>query len=485
MQELSLEQVFGQVEEAFQQKNVSRVEALLWPALEQFPNIAQFWFYGGCVFFQTGRPAIAAQLFRKAIELEDSPHIYSNLGACLRRMNLHEEGERVLRAALDRDPDYAPALVNLGSMYVNEGNPQEGIPHLEKALAIGTERGAGWNLGLLYLEAARFGEGFDLYRKGAGHERLVRKFSADKDREPAVLPLDLSPISAQDKTLIVWGEQGIGDELMFGTILEKARLDFKEVILEAHPRLLALHQRAHPGMQAFDSRKEERAEWYDALGLRADYKCGIGDLAAIYRRSIDDFLYGREFNGGPPYRTEPDATSLRWRQSLLELADGRPIVGLATRGGVMQTARTYRTLSLKDVDALFTETDAMFVSFDYDDMSGFVEYVDGKFGEGRLKWFPSIVQHYDYHLQVPLLQATDMLVTVCQSIAHLAGGIGHNVRVLTPLRCAWRYTPVPGLPRESWYWWPEPNVRLYRQDDPESWEGPMRRVIDDIKGLKP
>ena len=59
------------------------------------------------------------------------------------------------------------------------------------------------------------------------------------------------------------------------------------------------------------------------------------------------------------------------------------------RNGVT-TALVFVTSHPQSVDALFTETDAMFVSFDYDDMSGFVEYVDGKFGEGRLKWLPGV-----------------------------------------------------------------------------------------------
>jgi tetratricopeptide (TPR) repeat protein len=477
LQELSLIDVFSQIEEAFKANNISRVEALLWPAVEQFPDIAQFWFYGGCVFFKSNRPAIAAQLFRKAIELEDSPHIYSNLGACLRRMNLHEQGLTVLRAALDRDADYAPALVNIGSMYVNEGCPQEGIPYLERAVKIGTERGANWNLGLLYLESARFGEGFDCYRAGVAHERLVRTFSTDKTREPALLPVDFK-LGSRRPTLIVWGEQGIGDELMFGSILEDARKDF-DITLECHPRLVALHAQAHPGLNLYPTRKDSVADWYDGLGLTIEYKCGIGDLGALYRRSAESFTHTPA-----PYQRIKTPETLNYRASLLELAEGRPIVGLATRGGVMSTARTYRTLRPADVDRLFSETEAMFVSFDYDDMTGFADYIDKKFGENRYKWFPSIVQHYDFHHTADLLHAMDLTVTVCQSVAHLAAGMGLPVRVLTPKRVAWRYAPVPGLSEDLWFWYQNPVVRLYRQDDPDSWVAPMGRVIRDIQELR-
>jgi len=60
--------------------------------------------------------------------------------------------------------------------------------------------------------------------------------------------------------------------------------------------------------------------------------------------------------------------------------------------------------------------------------------------------------------------------------------MGLPTRVLTPIRCAWRYAPVPHEP-ELWYWYPDPEIRLYRQDDPDSWSGPLSRVIADINAL--
>ena len=89
MQELGIAQVFDAVEKAFKDEDLVRVESLLWPALEQFPDISQFWFYGGCLHFKSGRAAIAATMFKRAIELEDHAHSYSNLGACYRRRSAY------------------------------------------------------------------------------------------------------------------------------------------------------------------------------------------------------------------------------------------------------------------------------------------------------------------------------------------------------------------------------------------------------------
>ena len=161
----------------------------------------------------------------------------------------------------------------------------------------------------------------------------------------------------------------------------------------------------------------------------------------------------------------------------------RPIVGLATRGGVMQTSRTYRTIRSDDLDRLFTQTDALFVCLDYDDVMDMANYIGTKHGEDRFKWWPSIVQHWDFDHVAALIEATDLTVTVCQSVAHLSASLAHPTRVLTPKRCAWRYAPAPGIDPERWYWYGGANVKLYRQESHKGWEGPLDKVIADINKL--
>jgi tetratricopeptide (TPR) repeat protein len=189
MFEVGLEQVCEEINDAFGGKNFARVDSLLWPALDQFPEVPQLWFYAGNLAFKTGKAALSAMCFERAVQLDENPLVLANLGAAYRRMNRHEDGLAVLQRALERDPNYEPALVNYGAMWVNEGRPENGIPSLEKAVALGRargklEEGAEWNLGLLYLEAGRFAEGFDIYRNGYGAERLVRTYGYGDVPEP-------------------------------------------------------------------------------------------------------------------------------------------------------------------------------------------------------------------------------------------------------------------------------------------------------------
>lgn len=494
MEEISIQHVLEGIGDAFAKSDLKRVEALLWPALDQFSDIPQLWFYAGNLFFQTGRAAPAEAAFQRCVQLDDNPLVLANLGAAYRKLNKHEEGTRVLQAAIDRNPDYQPALVNLGSMYVNEGCPEKGIPHLERAVELGRktnnmERGAEWNLSLLYLEAGRFKEGFEFYRHGYGKERLVRAYGKDSKGvpEPARLEPD-SPatIDGRRAKLIVWAEQGVGDEIMASTVLIDASRDF-DIYFECHPRLEWLHRNSKwaRGLEAegrevriYPTRKEDQIAWPIEEQVLADYKCPLLDLAARYRQDAASFTRA---SVSLPFFTCDAKESAEYREQLKLIAGGRPIVGLATRGGVMQTARTYRTLRVPDADYLFQNTDCLFVSLDYDDMTQFASYAYDKYGENRYRWIPSICQHWDLHHTAALIDACDLVVTVCQTAAHMAAAMGKPTRVLTPKRCAWRYAPVKDEP-ERWYWYDDPAVKLYRSSD-EGWSSALARVVADIRSL--
>ena len=474
MHEMGLPAVMQAIEKNLAEGKVGAAENLLWPALSQYPTVAPLWFYAGNVMVQTGRDPMAMICYQHSDELEPNAYVLGNLGAMYRRLNRTDESRTVLDLALFRDPNNISALANRGAVAVNNGNPAEGIPFLERAKELGTDHAADWNLALLYLEAGRFREGFELYATGIGHERFIRTYSwPGGPAEPALLTPE-SPRAG--KTLIVYGEQGIGDELMYGTIIEQARKDFGAVIFDCHPRLEQLHRQAHPGMEIHPTRKDEHIRWPLGLGAMADYKAPIGELAHLYKTRRESFYWD-----GPIYRADPVDTR-RYRKRLEEVAQGRPIVGLALRGGVMSTARQERTIRAETPLPLFRDTNALFVCLDYEDMVEMGAYLEAQVGPGRYLQVPAITQHWDYHHTAALVAATDLTVTVCQSVAHLSAGMGHPTRVLVPTKCAWRY----GTTDTDWYWYPGPHAQLLRQDPASnSWEPAIAAAVQAIREIQP
>ena len=66
--------------------------------------------------------------------------------------------------------------------------------------------------------------------------------------------------------------------------------------------------------------------------------------------------------------------------------------------------------------------------------------------------------------------ATDLVITVDTSMGHLAGALGKPVWILIPKAADWRWM----LEREDSPWYP--SARLFRQQKPGDWDGPLARL---------
>jgi ADP-heptose:LPS heptosyltransferase len=73
-----------------------------------------------------------------------------------------------------------------------------------------------------------------------------------------------------------------------------------------------------------------------------------------------------------------------------------------------------------------------------------------------------------------ILTLVDELVTVDTSVAHLAGALGRQVRVLLPLIPDWRWL----LSRADSPWYP--TATLYRQKERGQWSEPVQALVDDV-----
>lgn len=470
MQSLTLDSVVETVRDALKAGNLQLAEEFLWPALNQRPHIGALWFYAGNVLAARGLQAVALECFLKSYQLEPHPAILSNAGTCLRYMQDVPLCRQLLQYGLERSPDDVTILANLCGSYVNEGNPQTGIAYGERVID-NPEAGPAvkFNLALLYLEAGEFARGFELYAQGHHTHREYRVY----DPDPPPLTRELhDELRGKGKRLLVYGEQGLGDELMFATMLEDARRDY-EIIFDCHPRLEWLHRHArwarhdddYPPITLHATRKNFEID--KGWEVEADAKVPIGNLGRFYRNDLSKFTWR-----GPWYMP-PERERAEYRAHLERIARGRKIIGLTTRGGSPQTARMYRMMPTEVLEQLFADDRNLVVALDYEDVTPLADWVTQKYGPGRLVWHPSIVWHWDYHQTAALVAATDAVVTVTQTIAHLSAAMGHPTYVMTPSRPDWRM----GLTGESWCWYPSPNTRLLRQIG-DSWAPACTRLFE-------
>jgi tetratricopeptide (TPR) repeat protein len=469
MHSIGLQSVVESTEAALRDGNLNLAEQLLGPALDQRPQHAVLWFYYGSLCVARGQNALGYQCLLKSMDLEPHPAVWGNAAACLRNMQQIDACRNLLRIGLDRDPGNPHMLANLCGSYVNEGDPYPGIEcgnQIKDHHEVGPA--AKFNLALLNLEAGNLAEGFELYATGHHTAREDRVYEPD----PPVLTRELhEQLKGTGKRLLVYGEQGLGDELMFATMLEQAGEDY-HLVFDSHPRLQWLHENSYWQISADADLTGTRKVRDRILSSHdCDAKVAIGNLARFYRADKSQFPAG-------PFYSAPEIQTAEYIAKLEQVAAGRKIIGLATRGGLMQTARLYRMLPMEVIERLFDQPDLMFVSLDYEDMTALAQWAAQKYGPNKFVWQPSILWHWQYEYTAALVAATDAVVTVPQTVAHLSAAMGHPTYLMTPSRPDWRL----GLTGETWYWYPNDQVKLLRQQG-QSFQPALERLFELLQQL--
>lgn len=477
MIELGLSQVYATVEAALQSGDIQKASNLLFPALDQFPHDAQLWFYAGHIMSKRESYAMARIAAERSAQLLPSAPAYANIGAICRRLNDTQGAVEALQKSIEYQPDDANTWNNVAANYINEGDPLPGIAAAQRALSIKPDMlKAKWNLGLLQLEVGDFANGWRNYREGLYDlNRQLRSYTPNGEGEPLLVESlnqlgQWQEANGKKPRVIVWGEQGIGDEIMFASIMEDFS-QWAEIVFECHPRLESIFRRSFPFVaEIHPTRKDDHISWY-AEAEPCQFKLPIGDLGLLLRPTLESFR-----SGARPYLVADPAKVDWYRRTLKQIVPDGKFVGVAWTGGVIRTARTYRCCQLEQLYDL--GKGGTLVSLQYEDDTLAVQHYMERTGRTMLR-FPAITRHYDYDHTLALVCALDSVVTVCQSVAHLAAAAGVHVSVLVPDKPAWRY----GLSGEQWFWYGA-RAQLFRRSGAK-WDEAIQRMLLQQYGITP
>lgn len=451
--------------------NLDEAERLYCAILDTLPNNPRLLYLLGNVFLQRKRWSLAIAVLTVAHTLEPlfGP-VLTNLGAAYRECGKHDLAHALWRRAVD-DGDFdefpeerAEALANLGGIHVNGADPEAVIAMADAALAIDPDNASAiWNKALGLLEAGRWAEAWPLYDAGSlrAPDRRNRDFTGrgtpDWD-------------GRSGGRLVVFGEQGIGDEIMFASILpDLIATPGLEVILECHPRLLGLMARSFPGVRCFGTRKDDHITWpVEHYGdpPAIDWKIPIGSLGRLYRPSA------KACPGTPFLRADPER--VRGMRARLSGFGTKPKVGLGWRGGAVKTRNDLRSVNLDALAPLIAahRRDVTFISLQYTD-----EAIDEA---AHLAWrhglevhhFPEVISAFDYDETAALVEALDLTILCNTTAMHVAGALGRECWSFTPRKCAWREGLTGPNP---WY----SSVRMVRAEG-DDWAPVLARLQSDL-----
>ncbi len=418
-------------------------------ALHYRPEYAEARFNFGVLDLEEGAVESAAARFEEAVRLKpDYAEAWSNLGLVQSsHLGRFEEAEASLRQALIARPHFPDALCNLGMLRNGQGRFDDALEIYDELLRHHPAmHEARLNRALLYLARGNFVRGWEDYEaRKHGSPHFVERYA----RFPE---WDGSP--APDKTLLVYAEQGLGDEIMFASCLPETIASVQHCVIDCSPKLEALFKRSFPAATVHGTLQTGPDPPWLQCAPAIDLRVPMGSLPRLFRPNEAAF---------PPYAgylKADESKTARWRERLGGLGAGLK-VGISWRGGTAKTRRNVRSLTLEQLLPLLQLPGVRFVSLQYTDCGEELARLRLTHGIRIEHWQEAID---DYDETAALVMALDLVISVQTAVAHLTGALGATGWVMLSAVPEWRYLASGDtLP---WY----PSVRLFRQRSPGEWE---------------
>jgi len=375
----------------------------------------------------------------------------SNRAIVLRDLLRYDEALACVDKAVKLDPKDCDAWVNRGSVLHEMNRDRDAVASFDKALALDAAHAdAHWNKALSLLMMGDFAQGW-------------KAFEWRRRRREAAAPRSFcAPIWSGDTVkggaLLVWGEQGVGDELFYSGMIGDLAARGMDICLEADKRLLPLFQRSYPAVTAIARSTSPDPAANDA---RIQAQISTASLGQYVRRAPSAFPTERR-----AYLQADAARAARYRAQLLTGGKTRLIgVSWVSKNpdfGIHKSSRLREWGPIWDAAGDHTQ----FVDLQYGDTT-----------EERAAT-PLDLQHLDdldlfndLDGLAALITACDLVITVSNTTAHLAGALGVPVWVLVPAGngTLWYWSPAVA---PLWY----PSARVFKQSRVNDWSDVIDRV---------
>ena len=433
----------------------------------------------------------AIKMFRLYVaSCPESPLGYNNLGSCLADMGQTEEAIETLRAALYRMPEEAMLWNSLATVLAESNRPDESLIFYEEAARLApTFARAYHNLGYAYQHLDQLDKALISYDKALelvidpaerietlhsrslcliGLGELEEGFPAYEIRNNERFRcyfhhmMDSPRWHGEDvrgKKLLLVGEQGLGDEILFSNILPDAYEAVGEegkLQICVDPRLIPLYQRTYPRAEVgtYDDRTLIDDNGNKALRLipfaskdnKPDFWAPMGSALQYYRKSLSDFPH-------KPFLTPDPARVAKYKEQLALLPGKK--VGICWRS-MMIAGKRGRFFTAIDAWGDILQTPGItFVNLQYGDSGPDIARAKEKFGV-EIHQVEGLDLKDDIDGTAALCQAVDLVLSAPTAAAHTAGSVGAEVWFLA-VGYGWPQLGTGEYPwhRKSRVYWPK------------------------------
>ncbi len=484
-------------------------------AIELNSESAESYYNLGLLLQEQNRSSEAIQAYQDAIEINPNySKAYNNLGSILKTQGKFEEAIQAYRQAIKNSPSYSQAHNNLGIALSDQGKLEEAIQayqnvlkinpnHLEACNSLGivlkdlgkinSNHGPTYNnLGNALRDQGKLEKAVQAYKQAieinpqfpeAHHNLGTSLFLAGdfencwkhyewrwqcpnthlslKERHLPQRRWEGSELT--DTSILVWAEQGVGDQITFASMFPSLLQAGAKVIVECEQRLIPLFKRSFPEIRFYPQESLPHAQLFDT---NINYQIPMGSLGRWFRADQDSFSRNKQSY----LKACPEETEKR-RRKYQELSNGSMLVGISWKSaGPDQSWSESRSIPLNDYWAsVLSYEDCYFINLQYGDVKRELELL-------KLETGLAIYSDQEVYALEDLdnfaaqVSALDLVISIDNTTVHIAGALGQRVWTLLPHIPYWRWM----RDGEDTLWYK--NMRLFRQDHIGDWSGVFQQV---------
>ena len=400
-----------------------------------------------------GRLDEARRAAEAAIKIDfNQPAAHHHLGNVLCDLGAFAEAANAYRRALGLQPGDPAVMSNLGIALYALGHLPESVA--QHRMAVSLQPGSAdsrYNLAVALLAAGELEEGWAAYES-----RLQLGL-------PWSVPLDVAQPrwtgeALEGRTVLLYGEQGLGDTLQFVRYAPLVAKRGARVMLEVPAPLVRL-LRQMPGVAEVFPTGTPAAEF--------DLHCPLLSLPHVFGTRLESIP------SSVPYLAADPSVVEAWRDRIPQ--NGKR-VGIVWSGNprtdqpLAAFVDRRRSLPLRQFAPFAAVPGIRWISLQKGPPASQLESAPR-----GLQILDLMDEVDDFADTAALLAHLDLVITVDTSVAHLAGALGKPVWMLSRYDACWRW--LRDRSDSPWY----PTMRIYRQPRLGDWDAVIDRVAADLR----
>ena len=430
-------------------KKLEQAENYISKAIKNKPDEIGFYINWGNILIKMERYSKAEKVYKDAIKLNlKSADLYYNLGVLYSIQKKHQTAINQYNKSLKINKFNKHALNNLGNSYKELGDYKIAINFFNEAINLDNNFSeAKYNLGLVLLLTNPSHTAWEQYE--------FRKINNDKEKnliKSNIKKWDGSNL--KNKSIIIFSEQGIGDNIQFARYIKLIKKEKTNIILYTNKSLEFLFHKMHEIDEMVFEIKPNK---------QVDYYISIMSLPYIFR-------YNNKVPTAYNFFHINNKDNEYWKNKIKK--DKELLVGLSWQGNNTVNKNDYkRSMKLNKLNAILSIKNINFISLQKD------------FGRQQIKEFNYqniITDFYDnidlspFKETLAIINNLDLIICVDTVIAHIAATLGKETWIMLPFVPDFRW----GIKGSNTHWYGK-NVKLFRQKKINDWDN----VVFEIKSL--